>query len=141
MSSDAFMVSGFDKSVDAYQLLDQLHSSQAKNFLEKIIASLSDNINTPAMLAEINSQLGQDMDSESLGVLYRLDQTILKLDLFVAEKEESITVPVEIIALAEQRLAAKREKDYSLADSLRAQILDHGFVVKDTEDGFELDKV
>ena len=46
------------------------------------------------------------------------------------------TVPENVIELARQRLAARAEKNFALSDSLRDQILHHGFEVLDTQGGF-----
>jgi hypothetical protein len=46
------------------------------------------------------------------------------------------TVPENVIELARQRLAARAEKNFALSDSLRDQILHHGFEVLDTPGGF-----
>lgn len=44
-------------------------------------------------------------------------------------------IPEDIIKMAQDRDQAKSEKNYALADTLRAQILAAGFIVKDTKDG------
>jgi cysteinyl-tRNA synthetase len=36
-------------------------------------------------------------------------------------------------------LTAKQEKNYALADQLRAQIQEQGYTIKDTPEGFELE--
>jgi len=46
------------------------------------------------------------------------------------------TVPENVIELARQRLTARAEKNFALSDSLRDQILHHGFEVLDTQSGF-----
>jgi cysteinyl-tRNA synthetase len=46
----------------------------------------------------------------------------LKLDLFEKIEEESVEIPAEIEELAQQRLQAKAEKNYALADELRNKI-------------------
>jgi len=46
------------------------------------------------------------------------------------------TVPENVIELARQRLTARAEKNFALSDSLRDQILHHGFEVLDTQGGF-----
>jgi hypothetical protein len=45
-------------------------------------------------------------------------------------------VPENVIELARQRLTARAEKNFALSDSLRDQILHHGFEVLDTQGGF-----
>ncbi|MFM7817017.1 MAG: hypothetical protein ACKPGI_08625 [Verrucomicrobiota bacterium] len=44
-------------------------------------------------------------------------------------------VPVEVRKIAEERLEAKRIKDFSRADSLRNQLSDLGWAVEDTSAG------
>ena len=61
----------------------------------------------------------------------------LGLELFTVE-EKVIDAPTEIVALAEERWEAKQAKDWGKADELRDELLEHGWVVKDSKDGFEL---
>ncbi len=53
--------------------------------------------------------------------------------------EETTTPPDEVLALAEQRSAARANRDWAAADSLRDQIADLGWVVKDTPNGAVLE--
>jgi len=46
--------------------------------------------------------------------------------------------PPDVVALAEQRAAARAERDFAAADRLREQIADAGWVVMDATDGFAL---
>jgi hypothetical protein len=46
--------------------------------------------------------------------------------------------PPEVVALAEQRAAARTERDFAAADRLRDEIAAAGWVVADTADGFDL---
>ena len=59
---------------------------------------------------------------EIIGVIHRLDEIFLKLDLFEKIESETAEIPAEIKELAEQRLQAKAEKNYALADELRNKI-------------------
>lgn len=51
---------------------------------------------------------------------------------------DATNAPAEVVGLAEQRAAAKQERDFARADEFRAQIADLGFLVTDTPDGFRL---
>ncbi len=106
-------------------------------FGKKIIEILSDNINTPKLLAEIYNQLNVH-GSAVYPFLRQLEEKILKLGLF--EKEETVEIPVEITALADQRIQAKKDKNYTLADELRNQIINQWYQIKDTKDGYEIVK-
>lgn len=46
--------------------------------------------------------------------------------------------PPEVVALAEQRAAARADRDFASADRLRSDIESHGWVVGDTAAGFDL---
>lgn len=75
--------------------------------------------------------------SNDLQFLYLLDKKILKLWLF--EFQESIEIPQEIQALAERRRQAKLEKDWALADTLRVELEDSGWTMKDGKETYELE--
>ncbi|GBR76430.1 cysteinyl-tRNA synthetase [Candidatus Termititenax persephonae] len=62
------------------------------------------------------------------------------LGLLQAEKK-SAEIPAEITVLAEQRLAAKKNKDFASADKLRAEITAQGYAIKDTAQGFIINKI
>ena len=53
-------------------------------------------------------------------------------------EKEDMQAPLEIKVLAEKRKIAKEEKNWVEADRLRDEIYQSGWVVRDTEDGFEL---
>ncbi len=49
-------------------------------------------------------------------------------------------VPAEVVALAEQRLEARKNKDWAKSDELRDAITKLGYVIKDSKEGYELIK-
>ena len=55
------------------------------------------------------------------------------------ESEKSPEPPGEVLALLEQRQAARLSKDWSASDSLRQRIQELGWQVKDTPDGARLE--
>lgn len=55
--------------------------------------------------------------------------------------DDAAEVPEEIRALAEQRLAAKADKNWADADRLRDELKDAGWIVKDVATGYELEPV
>lgn len=50
--------------------------------------------------------------------------------------QDIITIPEEIIQLAEERKQAKIDKNYSKSDELRLLILEKGFLLEDTKEGY-----
>jgi cysteinyl-tRNA synthetase len=98
-------------------------------FDAKVIEALSDNLNTPKLFAEIHDALNNG--EHIYASLADLDTSFLKLGLF--ETEETLEIPVEIEDLAQQRIQAKADKNYALADELRNKITALGYVIKDVK--------
>ncbi len=74
-----------------------------------------------------------DMPAKSkLNFLEHVDKIFgLFLTKVINEQEAEVVIPEEIIALAEQRKAAKAAKDWAMSDKLRDEITAHGYTVKD----------
>ncbi|MCQ2464103.1 MAG: cysteine--tRNA ligase [Oscillospiraceae bacterium] len=58
--------------------------------------------------------------------------------LYNRNREEEI--PAEILALAEQRTAARKEKNFALADELREKIASMGYIIEETRQGTKIKK-
>ncbi|MDO8480257.1 MAG: cysteine--tRNA ligase, partial [Nanoarchaeota archaeon] len=68
-------------------------------------------------------------------------QTLLAFDQVLGVMEtEQHDIPQEIKELAEQRLEAKKQKDWKKADELRNQIKEKGWQIDDTSEGYLLKK-
>jgi cysteinyl-tRNA synthetase len=76
-----------------------------------------------------------------MSIITRLENNFLKVWLFDAIVEEKIDVPTEITNLANQRLQAKKDKNYALADELRNKVKDMWYEIRDTKDWFEIEKI
>ncbi|MCG8599053.1 MAG: cysteine--tRNA ligase [Verrucomicrobiales bacterium] len=108
-------------------------------------AGLQDDLNTPDALGRIFSAIksikpdGLSPDEaakERLGLRFVL--VALGLELPDLDAAADIEVPAEIAALAEQRYAAKQEKNWEEADRLRDEIGAAGWEIKDSKEGYEV---
>lgn len=61
-----------------------------------------------------------------------------RVDSVLAFHREEEAVPPEVLALVEQRAAARAAKDFAESDRLRAEIDARGWIVKDTKEGQKL---
>ena len=52
--------------------------------------------------------------------------------LYNRKKDE---IPADILALVDERAAAKNAKDWARADAIRAELTEKGYVVEDTPKG------
>ncbi|MBQ3754688.1 MAG: hypothetical protein II867_00810, partial [Clostridia bacterium] len=57
-----------------------------------------------------------------------------------ADANANVLIPEDVKELAEKRFAAKKAKDWPTADALRAEITKLGYVVKDSKDGYTIEK-
>nr|MCR5761500.1 cysteine--tRNA ligase [Sphaerochaetaceae bacterium] len=76
---------------------------------------------------------------EKLTAIAYMDE-VLGLKLLDAPKTEEDAVPAEVVELVEKRVQAKKEKNWALADSLRAEVENLGYTVKDTPQGPQIIK-
>lgn len=117
---------------------DSLSSVDA-DLQNKFDQALGDNLNTPKLLTQLHIALSEP-HANTLDIVKDLEEKVLKIWLFSADDSSELSVPDEILALAEQRKQAKADKNYALADQIRAELLDQWWEIKDTKDGFELIK-
>lgn len=85
------------------------------------------------MLARLWASLDALDEGLASGIRW-FDEHILKLGLFAVDN--AIVIPAEIAKLAEQRRVAKLAKDYALADSLRDQLKDAGWEMREGKDDY-----
>lgn len=114
-------------------------SSIDSELQNKFDQALGDNLNTPKLLTQLHIALSEP-HANTLDIVKDLEEKVLKIWLFSADDSSEISVPDEILALAEQRKQAKADKNYALADQIRAELLDQWWEIKDTKEGFELIK-
>ena len=114
-------------------------SSIDSDLQNKFDQALGDNLNTPKLLTQLHIAVSEP-HANTLDIVKDLEEKVLKIWLFSADDSSEISVPDEILALAEQRKQAKADKNYALADQIRAELLDQWWEIKDTKEGFELIK-
>ena len=115
--------------------------------LDDFSAALADDLNISAAWAcvfewvrETNKRLAENAvtaneAAQALAIWAQMDSV-----LGVGSKAEA-GAPAEIQALAEERAAAKKAKDFKRADALRDELKALGWVIEDTPKGMKLKKI
>lgn len=108
-------------------------SAEALSYYDQFMEAMENDLNTPQALSFLWSMLNDNKitDSDKLAVLYKMDK-VLGLNLDALEEAK---VPQEILDLAQERAAMKKNKDWAGADAIRAKITELGYEVKDTPQG------
>lgn len=104
--------------------------------------ALSDDLNTADAITAL-FELARELNVMSSDMQTAKQQLLTGLTLFeeladvlgLLYRKEEEEIPAEITALAEQRAAARKAKDFALADILRCKITELGYVIEETRQG------
>ena len=123
------------------KLSNTIYQSNPQNKLicSQIIDLLADDMNTPAALAhlhELAAKTNQGITKAAEELLWSLDFFGLKLLSADVQIEDA-----DVLKLAEERLKAKANKNWQLADILRNQIIAKGYKILDFNDSYKLEKI
>jgi len=110
--------------------------------------ALDNDINTAMGITVIYDVLKSKANGATkLALIAKFDE-VLGLDLIANAKElaenagsASADIPGEVLELVEQRKAARKDKNFALADELRDKIAALGYEVKETRQGTEINKL
>jgi cysteinyl-tRNA synthetase len=113
-----------------------------------IMAALQNDLDTPRALHRLQA-LASDIQSEPTPALRRHKQLILRASgnilglLFTASwlQGDDVALHDAIAEMIHQRDAAKKNKDFAAADSLRQRLLSWGIRLKDTPEGTRWEKI
>lgn len=104
--------------------------------------AINNDLNTPMALAVIHQALKQPESQDIYDLIVNDFDQVLSLSLATAVLAESqTTIPDTIIELAEQRLQAKKARNWQVADELRNKITAEGYQINDTADGYTINKI
>ena len=113
------------------------------NYRASFKAAVEDDMNVPLALGVLFTAIKEPKSKDIFELATEFD-AVFGLDLSGAalpEKEAEEPVPENILALSEERIAAKKAKNYALADELRNKITELGYSVVDVPGGVKLKKL
>ena len=150
---------------DFYKLLGTVYAANlictpddeaaAKKIDDEFNACMSDDFNTALALSnlfgyakEIKKFLAAN-DGKAVAYARQLQKTYSLLGVLTRKPEEYAAlfatedsgVPAEVAAIAEERWAARQNRDWAKSDELRAKLTSLGYAVKDSKTGYELTKL
>jgi cysteinyl-tRNA synthetase len=136
---DVAQIRSFVEQSNEYEYSHAINSKQK----ELYFSVLADNLNVPLFLEKFQKLVGEVLDtiikektfkSDNINAIRLMDEQVLALGLWP-------DMPAEITNLAEKRKAAKTNKLYQEADSLRDSIQERGWDIGDFAWGFGLWRV
>lgn len=152
-----FSYEGMDNAALAYKKLiskiaglkadDEPNLEEAKPYLEKFKEALDNDINTSLGITALYDVLKSDIsDSTKLYLTENFDK-VLSLDLINKAKDSLNSNEVDgdlekvINEKIAERAAAKKERNFALADKIRDELLEMGIEIKDTREGVVWNKI
>lgn len=112
-----------------------------KEFKEKFLEAVNDDLNMPQALAVAQEMLKSDLPKEEkLATASDFDKILgLKLDE-IAETRDFASLPEEVRKLVDARQKAREKKNWKESDKLRNEIEKLGYLADDTAEGMRVRK-
>lgn len=124
------------------------NKSKIDNYKERFIVAMDDDLNTAdaisvifELVKEININLSLEKMTSREYIEYSqklLNELVGILGLLYERTNDEI--PQNIYDLVEKRMTARRDKNFELADKIRDEIIDLGYVVEETRQGIKVYK-
>ncbi|GAB5466621.1 MAG: cysteine--tRNA ligase [Candidatus Kapaibacteriales bacterium] len=129
------------ETIESDFFLDQIDSLKVE-----VSSHLADDLNSPRALASVFVFIGNYPTDEynvtsAKKMIEFFDWLNSVYNVWEINKKPELEFPQEVIELAEKRKEAKASKDWTLADELRNQLTALGYSIKDSKDGFQLNKI
>ena len=112
---------------------------------ESVQAALCDDLNTPAVLAELARLAGEARKAESTEEKRRCKAELLSAGASLGLLQQDPAAwfsrgagsgdDARIQSLIDERIAAKKSRDFARADTIRQQLADEGVLIEDTPQG------
>ena len=116
-----------------------------KKYENRFHEAINDDLNMPSAIGIVWEIIRSEKKSAKFAnILLKFDE-VLGLDLINAkeylEKSNEVEIPDEIRELIQKRSQAKSEKNWEMADKIRDEIRKKGYLIKDTKNGVQIEKI
>lgn len=115
-----------------------------ESYKKQLMDAVQDDVNAPLALGILFTAVKEPKSNDIYKLALEFDKflglSFDKLEEQIEDESESLDIPKEIIALAEERKLAKKARDFAKADVLRDEISSKGYAIKDTREGYEITK-
>ena len=118
---------------------NKIEDEKIKNYSEQFLNAINDDLNFPLAIGVLWTMLRNEPKSSQIFDLVQKFDKALGLNLNGEEKVKE-EIPQEIDELAKTRWQARLEKNWAESDRLRDEISKLGYIVRDSKDGYTLEK-
>ena len=125
---------------------EQAWIAKLPQYKKAFVDAMEDDLNTADSIAAIfelvrdaNSTLNETSSKEAVKAALDLFKELTGV-IGIAVKEQTDDLTEEVEALIEKRQAARKAKDFALADKIRDDLLSRGIILEDTREGVKWKK-
>ncbi len=105
----------------------------------KFLEAVGNDVNTSMGVTLVYDVLKSELNGATKRAIIESFDYVLSLDLLNEEAQEESGVDADleayVLAKIEERKAAKKAKDFALADAIRNELLEKGIILEDTREG------
>ncbi len=112
-----------------------IDSNVIEEYKQQFREALQDDLNLPLAMSTVWNAARNNVKSKSIYNLLMDFDKVLALNLDKKRTEAADDIPEEVTLLAEQRLEARKNKDWKKSDQLRDRIRQLGYSINDTPAG------
>ena len=110
------------------------------NFEEEFHKAINDDLNMPLAMSVVWDVIKYPKKSIKLAELLKKFDGVMALSIDKEIKKKDYEIPEEIIKIAKEREKARKNKDWTKSDELRDLISKKGFLIKDLQNGYKIEK-
>lgn len=120
--------------------LEKTNIETLQNYKHEFTSALENDLNTPLAIGVIWKMLKENNSIDIYNLIIDFDVSLgLKLNEGIVKEE--VLIPDNVLALAEERWTSKLNKDYRRSDEIRKEIINLGYNVLDTREGYTIEKL
>lgn len=127
---------GYISHINGKEIADK---DKLESYKKRFTLAINDDLNMPLAMGIVWELIREEKKSPEYAKLLEEFDEVLGLDL-KNYKKKSIEIPKDVQNLIEERIEARKNKDWKKSDTLRDMIKIKGFIVKDTPNGVEVEK-
>ena len=120
---------------------EKIEDDVINGYKVKFQEAINDDLNMPVAMSVIWDIVKNPNKSKQLAELLLDFDKVLGINIEKDVKKETIEIPEEINNLLEQRKEARANKDWALSDKIRDELKEKGYIVKDTKEGMNIEKI
>jgi cysteinyl-tRNA synthetase len=128
-----------EETINQVGLIETNDQGELLRFKDGFTEAMSDDFNAAEALGHIFNLVKYCNKTNSKNAAEMIKQLLSVLG-FDMEQIKTTKIPEEVESLAIKREKARENKDYQTSDQLRDQILNMGYIIKDTPKGYQLTK-